>query len=87
MENSHRFFSNHACKYFPCHEKPSRNEFNCLFCFCPLYALGDKCGGVFEYIGGSKSCLDCHLPHTPDYYDTIISMLKGTRINNNANSK
>jgi len=79
MENSHRFFNNHACKYFPCHEKPSKNAFNCLFCYCPLYTLEDKCGGDFEYIKGSKSCIDCHLPHTPDYYDTILSMLKKAR--------
>lgn len=41
------YFQNTACPYFPCHAKASREFFNCLFCYCPLYALGDKCGGNF----------------------------------------
>ncbi|MCL2873515.1 MAG: cysteine-rich small domain-containing protein [Defluviitaleaceae bacterium] len=75
MENNYKFFNNHACEYFPCHEKPNSSEFNCLFCYCPLYALGENCGGIFEYIQGIKSCTDCYLPHMPDYYDTIVSIL------------
>lgn len=35
MENSHRFFENRECKYFPCHK--GLEDFNCLFCYCPLY--------------------------------------------------
>jgi len=77
MENSYRFFSNHACKYFPCHKMPNDNDFNCLFCYCPLYFWGDKCGGNFKYSDkGVKNCMDCHLPHLPEYYDTIVSKLK-----------
>ncbi|MGN1180093.1 MAG: cysteine-rich small domain-containing protein, partial [Suilimivivens sp.] len=30
MENSHRFFENRECKYFPCHK--GLEDFNCLFC-------------------------------------------------------
>ena len=75
MENSHRFFSNRDCKDFPCHEAPE-DDFNCLFCFCPLYGMGDKCGGLFKYTKNVKSCIGCHLPHMPEYYDTIISKLK-----------
>jgi len=80
MENNHRFFSNDKCKYFPCHkisDIPDNNDFNCMFCFCPLYFLGDKCGGNFKYSGEkrAKSCVDCHLPHTPEYYDVIISII------------
>jgi Zn-finger protein len=86
MENSHRFFNNNRCKYFPCHKisdnsnnsvNPDNNDFNCLFCYCPLYFLGDKCGGNFKYSGVAciKNCVDCLLPHTPEYYDVIVSKL------------
>ena len=46
-ENSYRFFSNRECQYYPCHE--GIEEMNCLFCYCPLYALGRRCGGNFVY--------------------------------------
>lgn len=79
MENSHRFFNNRDCKYFPCHKEPKPEEFNCLFCFCPLYSMGrdrgEDCGGIFEYRKGVKLCMDCHLPHMPEYYDVIIDEL------------
>ena len=80
MKNSHKFFSNRECKYFPCHTAPDDNNFNCLFCYCPLYSLGEKCGGNFKYKGvkNIKDCIGCHLPHLPEYYDTILSMLKET---------
>ena len=45
MENSSSFFANRACRYFPCHEGIPEEEFNCLFCYCPLYLLGERCGG------------------------------------------
>ena len=76
--HSHRFFSNRACQYFPCHALPDPEQFNCLFCYCPLYACGDQCGGTFTYEGERKikNCMDCHLPHLPEYYDIIIDKLK-----------
>ena len=74
MENSHRFFENRECKYYPCHNMVS--PCNCLFCYCPLYHLGDKCGGSFKYYKEIKSCVNCHLPHLPEYYDTITAKLK-----------
>ena len=77
MENNHTFFNNRGCKYFPCHNKPLIDNFNCLFCFCPLYSFGDKCGGNFKFTDkGIKVCTDCHLPHTPEYYNIIMSKLK-----------
>ena len=76
MENSHRFFENRDCKYFPCHNMPEDGEFNCLFCYCPFYPLGEKCGGSFEYVKDIKSCVNCHLPHMPEYYDMITAKLK-----------
>lgn len=58
------FFSNKECEYFPCHQGADPENFNCLFCYCPLYALGDKCGGNFRYTDkGIKDCTNCQLPH------------------------
>ena len=48
-EFSSSFFQNRACEYFPCHEGVAPEDFNCLFCYCPLYALGPTCGGSFSY--------------------------------------
>ena len=77
MENSHRFFSNRECKYFPCHARPDQDSYNCIFCYCPLYFLGDRCGGLFDRGGekGVKSCINCHLPHMPAFYDNIVAKL------------
>lgn len=63
----HSFFSNRACKYFPCHEGIDERDFNCLFCYCPLYALGPECGGNFTYTkSGRKNCKNCSAPHRGD---------------------
>jgi len=64
---SSSFFTNRDCAYFPCHEGIALDEFNCLFCYCPLYALGDRCGGDFFYLeNGVKSCEHCTLAHRGD---------------------
>ena len=34
------FYQNTQCEYFPCHKTAHPEDFNCLFCYCPLYALG-----------------------------------------------
>ena len=66
MENNSSFFSNRACAYFPCHKVNDIDSFNCLFCYCPLYMLGDQCGGKFTYTAkGIKNCTDCVIPHAP----------------------
>ncbi len=62
-KNSYDFFQNKDCPYFPCHDI-DEEEFNCLFCFCPLYTLGDKCGGNFTYLqNGIKDCSNCTVTH------------------------
>lgn len=72
--NSYRFFQNRECCYFPCHEVKDDSSFNCLFCYCPLYALGDQCGGNFCYTAnGVKDCSHCTLPHSERGYDYIIA--------------
>ena len=63
-EQSSSFFQNRACGSFPCHKGLDEDEFNCLLCYCPLYALGEKCGGRFRYSEhGTKVCTDCEIPH------------------------
>ena len=58
------FFQNRACPHFPCHKDIPARDFNCLFCYCPLYALGSACGGDFSYTErGRKNCTSCTLPH------------------------
>ncbi|WP_028588389.1 cysteine-rich small domain-containing protein [Desulfocurvus vexinensis] len=74
-ENSHRFFRNTACAYFPCHEVDDETQFNCLFCFCPLYWLED-CDGTPAFRGGVKDCTGCTLPHAPQGYDTVLARLR-----------
>ena len=72
-KNSERFFQNRECPYFPCHPKADPESFNCLFCYCPLYALGEKCGGNFRWTEtGIKDCTDCLIPHSAGGYDYII---------------
>ncbi len=76
MEFSHRFFRNDACRYFPCHETDAPQDFNCLFCFCPLYFLGPACGGDFRMTSsGVKDCTPCLKPHRPEGYDEIVAAL------------
>lgn len=66
------FFQNAECEYFPCHETKDSERFNCLFCYCPLYSLGSKCGGDFQYTEeGYKDCSECMVPHNPDNYGRI----------------
>ena len=67
------FFQNKACEYFPCHKTNRPEDFSCLFCYCPLYALGDKCGGAFKYTeNGVKDCSGCLIPHRRENYGRIM---------------
>ncbi len=80
------FFQNRDCEYFPCHPTADPETFSCLFCFCPLYALGDSCGGNFTYTGqGIKDCTHCLRPHRQENYkdvckqtERVICMTKKT---------
>ena len=83
MENSYKYFKNTDCKYFPCHKGLS-DDFNCLFCYCPMYSM-PNCPGSKTYIEKNgkkiKVCTDCTFPHRPENYDKIIQIL--IRNNNN----
>ena len=73
MNQNYKFFNHKDCEYFPCHKTNDPDNFNCLFCYCPLYALKDKCGGNFRYTdNGIKDCSNCFLPHRRDNNDYII---------------
>lgn len=70
MKNSHRYFKNTDCEYYPCHFAGQ----NCLFCFCPLYQ--EPCNGHYDKAKfvreGLRDCSKCVLPHIDNNYDSII---------------
>ena len=68
------FFSNRECEYFPCHPGADPENFNCLFCYCPLYILGRDCGGNFRWTErGFKDCTNCLYPHRRENYGAITA--------------
>lgn len=72
-ENDFAYFANDDCAYFPCHKNADPEHFNCLFCYCPLYMLDDKCGGNFTYTQkGIKDCSGCLVPHAKGGYGYIM---------------
>ncbi|MCR5004684.1 MAG: cysteine-rich small domain-containing protein [Clostridiales bacterium] len=77
MDRHYAFFQHTACEFFPCHTGADPENFNCLFCYCPLYALGEKCGGDFVLLdNGIKDCSHCLFPHKKENYDLITERLK-----------
>lgn len=70
------FFQHKTCEYFPCHTGIAEEKFNCLFCYCPLYALADRCGGNFRYTQtGVKDCSGCQIPHRRENYGLIMEKM------------
>ena len=76
MVEHFKSFTNENCEYFPCHKNVKDNSFNCLFCYCPLYALKDDCGGNFKYTNKVKDCSQCTIPHSKGSYEYIMSRIK-----------
>ena len=75
MSNS-EYFQNTSCEYFPCHKGVDTEDFSCIFCYCPLYSLGDQCGGNFTYTqSGVKDCSNCVRPHKKQNYGEIVDKL------------
>ena len=76
MKNSYRYFENKECQYHPCHK--GIDHLNCLFCYCPLYAL-EQCPGEYRYIEVNgkqiKECTACTFPHRAENYDVIMKFL------------
>ena len=72
----YKFNQNRKCEFFPCHKGMKEDDFSCLFCYCPLYALGDQCGGNFTYLeNGIKDCSRCLIPHRRENYDRIMEKM------------
>ena len=70
--NYDSFLQNSKCEYFPCHSDIRQEEFNCMFCYCPLYGLKEHCGGDFRYLeDGTKDCSQCRIPHQSGGYEHI----------------
>ncbi len=74
MSKEYAYFSHRNCEYFPCHRGADPENFNCLFCYCPLYLLGDRCGGAFTWLkNGTKDCSACPYPHRRENYDALTA--------------
>lgn len=82
MAENYSFFSNKKCEYFPCHkvsDEIAEKDFNCLFCYCPLY-LKEKCPGnpvYFVTANGEKikDCSKCTFPHRAANYEEVLKCL------------
>lgn len=75
MNRHSAYFQNRECEYFPCHTTGD-GYFNCLFCYCPLYLLGEDCGGNYTYTAnGIKDCSACLLPHKEGGYTYVLNKL------------
>ena len=73
---NYSFFQNKDCEFFPCHKINNNriDNFNCLFCYCPLSPY-IKCGGNYTILeNGWKDCSNCVIPHFN--YDYIIKKLR-----------
>ena len=80
LTEHYSYFSHREGEYFPCHPGADPENFNCLFCYCPLYPLGPACGGQFVYLpNGSKDCTNCLYPHQKEHYEDIIRRLRLAR--------
>lgn len=72
----YQFFQHRQCEFFPCHENIKLEHFNCLFCFCPLYALKKECGGNFKILeNGVKDCSQCLIVHSLKGYDHVMNKI------------
>ena len=70
-----KFFSHKDCEFFPCHKVKNPDDFNCLFCYCPLYLT--DCGGNYNILSnGIKDCSDCTIPHMEKNYEFILSKFR-----------
>ena len=72
-------FTNCRCEYFPCHKNVAKEDFNCLFCYCPLYS--SDCGGNYTLTAdGIKDCTDCTFPHERKNYAIIVEKLRQEKV-------
>lgn len=74
MGEHYKFFQHKECEFFPCHKVNKEEDFNCLFCYCPLYFLED-CGGNNVMSNGIKDCSNCMIPHSKNGYEYIFNKI------------
>jgi hypothetical protein len=59
---SYQIYTNKECEFFPCHKGIKDEEFNCMFCYCPLYFI--ECPvNVPLLSNGLKDCMECTATH------------------------
>jgi len=59
-----------------CHDGVSEDDFNCLFCYCPLYAYSD-CGGSYITLeDGTKDCSRCTKNHDKHSWKFVVNKLR-----------
>lgn len=74
-KNDFNFFQNHQCRYFPCHDSIPVEEFNCLFCYCPLMFI--ECTGNYTLMeNGIKDCSQCTYNHDKHAWKNILNDLR-----------
>lgn len=67
----YEFTQNKDCPFFPCHDVEDEENFNCKYCYCPLYFLED-CGSNYKILdNGVKDCSDCTFPHYADMVEVV----------------
>lgn len=77
MEKHYSCFTNKECEFFPCHK--NQQDFNCLFCYCPLYFM-EHCPGNPQYLLNGKGqeikdCSQCLFPHIPENYEKVLAAM------------
>ena len=76
QSKNYSFINHKDCEAFPCHDTIDREDFNCLFCYCPLYFTDENCGGSFAYTKkGVKDCSHCIFPHERVNYESVVDKL------------
>lgn len=68
----------HICENYPCH-KNSNPNFNCKYCYCPLFDKKCKIVGgnpIFPYSKTEKikDCSECDLPHSLNFENVLRSL-------------
>lgn len=81
MKN-YKFFLHKECEFFPCHKDIIEKNFNCIFCYCPLYEY-DDCGGNYKILdNGIKDCSKCKFVHNRKNYDDVIEKIRELKFDN-----
>lgn len=73
-----KFFQHTGCEFFPCHDNIPVEDFNCMFCYCPLSFL--QCHGDYNIIESPKGvfrkdCEPCTLTHERQGWEVVQKCL------------